>query len=451
MTDTPSTVKTGWLLNRDFALLWSGQLISVIGDYLFYTTIELWIAQKIALGQNWAPLAVGGSLMALTLPGVVLGPLAGVFVDRWLRRLTMMRMDMVRGLLIALLALLATPLGATLSLALKLSLIYTVIVLAATCAQFFNPARLGLVNTLVTTEQRTRASSLLFMTTSLGVVLGPALAAPLFFAVGPVWALVGNALSFLVSFLAIRAIRQREQEELVAGGQQDTFWADFLAGLRYYMHNRILRTLLIVTSLTLVGSGAINALGIFFLTTNLHSSPQWYGLLSTATGIGILGGSVGAAWLVPKLGAVRAFWCMTIITGLLIVLYARQTEYDLALGLLVLIGLPSAALNVAIGPLLLQATPPQMIGRIFAIFAPATAGAALLATALAGWLASTVLHSLHVSVGVWAFGPYDTIYCLGGAIIVLSGLYAWTQLREVSEGAQAVDEEETDEKQIPAL
>src|SRR5215469_13340182 len=83
----------GLLINRNFGLLWCGQVISITGDFVFDTTLVLWITTFIARNQSWGPLAVSRLLMMTSIPTFVVGPLAGVFVDRWDKRQTMMRMD----------------------------------------------------------------------------------------------------------------------------------------------------------------------------------------------------------------------------------------------------------------------------------------------------------------------------------------------------------------------
>ncbi|HYL42176.1 MAG TPA: hypothetical protein VEU97_02220, partial [Ktedonobacteraceae bacterium] len=60
----PPVRKAPLLINRNFALLWSGQAISILGDVIFDTTLVLWIANRIALKQPWAPLAVSGVMFA---------------------------------------------------------------------------------------------------------------------------------------------------------------------------------------------------------------------------------------------------------------------------------------------------------------------------------------------------------------------------------------------------
>jgi MFS family permease len=96
--------KPGPLINRTFALLWGGEAISEVGDYLFDTTLVLWIAAVVASGRPWAPLAVSAALLAAALPRLVVRPITGVFVDRWDKRRTMLWMDAARAMLIALLA-----------------------------------------------------------------------------------------------------------------------------------------------------------------------------------------------------------------------------------------------------------------------------------------------------------------------------------------------------------
>src|SRR5579884_4333090 len=76
-------------INRNFALLWWGQAISSVGDYAWDTALVLWIASVLARNQASAPLQVSGVILAAALPQIVVGPIAGVFVDRWDKRRTM--------------------------------------------------------------------------------------------------------------------------------------------------------------------------------------------------------------------------------------------------------------------------------------------------------------------------------------------------------------------------
>src|SRR5437588_11035213 len=90
---TPPTSKSkGVLINRNFALLAIGQAISNMGDFLYATTLLVWV---FVLTHSAA--AVSGVWIAQYAPIFLLGPVAGVFVDRWNRRRTMIVADVARA------------------------------------------------------------------------------------------------------------------------------------------------------------------------------------------------------------------------------------------------------------------------------------------------------------------------------------------------------------------
>lgn len=92
------------LINRDYTRLWYGQAISVLGDYMYDTTLALWVATRLGRGHSWAPAAMSGVLLAAGAAVLVVGPLAGVFVDRWNRKGLMLRTEVVRAVLVGALA-----------------------------------------------------------------------------------------------------------------------------------------------------------------------------------------------------------------------------------------------------------------------------------------------------------------------------------------------------------
>src|SRR5580704_14679156 len=81
------------LINRNYAKLWYGQAASAVGDSVFGTTLVLWVSQVLGSGRPWAP-AAGGAF-------ALVGPFAGVFVDRWNRKSTMMRTEVIRAAMVA--------------------------------------------------------------------------------------------------------------------------------------------------------------------------------------------------------------------------------------------------------------------------------------------------------------------------------------------------------------
>lgn len=429
--------KPGPLVNRDFGLLWSGALISYIGDFLFDTTLILWIQQVVARGQSWAPLAVSGVLVVFSLPVLLVGPLAGVFVDRWDKRRTMLVMDALRAVIVALLLLAANlvPLpfvpGGRLTPIQQVGVIYVDVFLVAICQQFFTPARMALIGDLVAEPERPRASALMQSVLALGIVIGPALAGPLFFSVGAESALLLNALSFVVSFLVILAVRAPRAARSVAEGERGHVLREYLAGVRFYVSNRVLMALLVTGMIIMFGAGALNALDIFFVTINLHAPAVYYGYVSAANGVGNIMGAVLATVVLARIGTARVAWLSIIALGLLMIVYSRLTSLAPGVALIVLIGIPNAWVNAAVGPLMLHVTPRELIGRVSSILNPVMTLMGLLSTALAGYLASTALTGFHYAVAGLTFGTYDTIYTAGGLLAVLGGIYGAWSLRGV--------------------
>ncbi len=449
-TSVPVQEKPTWLarllINRQFALLWSGQSISYLGDYVFDTTLLLWIAASIARGQSWGPLAVSGLLAATALPALLVGTIAGVFVDRWDKRQTMLWADALRAGVIALL-LLATnilPLpfltGGRLSVGWQLGMIYSAVALENTCSQFFGPSRQALIRDIVEEPQRARAIGFLHTTMNLALIVGPSLATPLFLGLGARWALMINALSFLVSFLAILRMRVPPAARSIVPGQRPHFWREFAEGLRFYRHSRVLITLLICGVLFVAGGGFIGALTVFFVASNLHAPVSFYGLLMSAYGAGVVAGSTLAALFAQRVKVTRTFWLAMTSWGLLAIVFARLTSFPLAVPIFFLLGVCNAGVVVVLVPLRLQVTPRELIGRASAIDGPLITLSSLLATSLAGYLESDVLQNFHTALWGMRFASVDTLLLGAGALVVLGGLYAMVNLRRLPPARQGAEQ-----------
>src|SRR5438094_848558 len=83
------------LQQRNFALLWAGSVISLLGDWLLLIVLPLFVYQR-----TGSALATGAMFIVETLPSLCLGSIAGVFVDRWDRRQTMIITDLSRALML---------------------------------------------------------------------------------------------------------------------------------------------------------------------------------------------------------------------------------------------------------------------------------------------------------------------------------------------------------------
>ncbi len=465
MTENAPPQKTSLLINRNYAFLFTGQAISLIGDFVFDTTLVLWIATIIAKGEPWNPLAVSGVLVAATLPILLIGPVAGVFVDRWNKQRVMLRMDIFRAILIALLVTtvpqpfvgnghqplltvfvpsLANAQG-QIPIFVHLGMLYVIVFLASACSQFFSPARLALIGDVVDQEHRAQATGLGQATQGIAGIIGPPLAAPLLFAFGVQWALLINALTFVVSFLAIRAVRAPQAASSLTSGQKASIGGEMLVGIRYFFSNRVLRTILIAAIVLVLGSGCINSLGVFFVLQNLHADQKLFGIVDSVVGIGIIGGSILASVFAQRIGLIRSVWLSLFGAGIVLTILTRMTNFTIALPFFLLIGLAEAVLNTAIGPLVLGSTPREMVGRVVSVLNPLISAAQLLSLGLAGYLASTLLRNFHQEIFGLTFGTYDTIFLASGVLAIFAGIYTWLALRGVTPATPSTPQAATGE------
>lgn len=163
--------------NRNYQRVWFSGAVSGFGDVVFWTATLVWVGAIIARGHTWAPLAVSGVLLAETVPALLLGPIGGVYADRWDRRRTMLATDLARASIIGLLLLLPA-FGGQLTIGFKLGIIYAAVLLESAFSQFFRPARFAVFGTVVADPDRERAGSIAQGTDATAAILGPPLAAP---------------------------------------------------------------------------------------------------------------------------------------------------------------------------------------------------------------------------------------------------------------------------------
>jgi MFS family permease len=431
------------LINRDFARLWYGQAVSMVGDYVFDTTLVLWVATVLGKGRPWAPAAVSGILLSVGAAVFLVGPLAGVFVDRWNPLPTMMRSELIRAAIVGVLTGLAFVPVRDIPVGVWLTVLYVLVFALNATGQFFSPARFTVIGDVVQGEaDRTRAAGLSEATGATAAIIGPPLAAPLLFTAGFQWALLLNALSYLVSFLAIRSVRLDQGQERAAGGAGASFRREFSSGLRYFVTNRYLVALMVIVIIVTIGTGALNALDVFFVTGPLHANSHLYGYLGMAFGAGAIAGALASGRVVQWLSARRTTWACLIAAGLLVVLYSRQTALPSALIILFLAAVPVAVINAAISPLLLAATPREYLGRVIAVINPLQQLASMLGVVVAGWLASTVLRNFSGSIAGMHLGPIDTIFSVAGLLIILGGGYALVALPSPAAPPAAAPEEQ---------
>ncbi|HZO71113.1 MAG TPA: MFS transporter [Ktedonobacteraceae bacterium] len=441
------------LINRNHALLRVGMTTSQIGNFIFTTSMLLWITTTLARNAPWAAFAVGALALIPQIIGLLSGTVAGVFVDRWNTRRTLLTMDGTRALILLLLlpatGILPLPFPAGSDAATIFQLVCALLVIAAisVCSPFVNAGLVALIFDIVDEADLGRAFGRGQLLNGLCTIIGPPLAALIFFTLGVQWSIALDIISFAVSFAFLLAIRPPSDKKDAAKKperKQSSFFHDLIEGLRFVAGNNVLTVVCITITLSTLGLGPITILGIFFVTNNLHSSPQFYPILSVSFGIGALAGAVIAPWLQKKLGLLRSFWLPGLATGALLLIFARLNIFWLACLALALIGISEIVQNVAQGPLMLKATPRKLIGRANAVLGQLATLSTLTSVAIASFLVATPLHDKHLQLLGVNVSTLDMIFMASGVIVFASGLCAVITLRHYGAlQAQTASSQET--------
>jgi MFS family permease len=232
------------------------------------------------------------------------------------------------------------------------------------------------------------------------------------------------------------------------------FSREFLDGIGYVLGHRVLRTILVAEMLIWLGFGALQTLGYFFITGNLHAPPSMYGYFGATFGVGAILGGVLVTLLGQRIGLTRILWLALITSGVFVAVMSHLTSFALALLAAFFFGVTATAILVTAGPLAIDATDRAFIGRVMAVLNPVGRLAAFASVVLAGYLVSTVLAGFHASVLGIRFGAVNTVFTGTGLLAIAGGIYAGltlgnTHAPQDARGGVAPDERASVQPSIP--
>jgi MFS family permease len=276
--------------NRNFRLLYIGQTISQLGDW--FNTVAVY---ALLLDLTGSATAVAWMLIVQMLPIALVGPVAGVVVDRLNRRRIMMAADIVRGVLIFGLLIVRR--------ADQIWIAYAVTALTVSAQAFFEPARTSTIPNVTSKDELLPANALASATWSAMLAIGASIGGLVTAAFGRNIAFVVNALSFFASALFIALTRYEATPAVrppLRGLVPLTGIPDLVDGLRYVRRHAHVAALMFVKAGW--GSGA----GILLLLTIFGQRVFPVGL-SSAGGIGVL---YGARGLGAALGPIMLRWIL---------------------------------------------------------------------------------------------------------------------------------------------
>lgn len=339
--------------NRNFSLLWTGQLISTMGSALTSIAASIYIFRL-----TGSALSVGLMLMATAAPSLLVGLFAGVFVDRYDRKRIMLAADILRAVLIAVIPLLVP---------LSVIWLYVIVMLTSAIGQFFDPAHESVLPEVASDEELAAANSLMAISGFGSTAIGFAAAGLIASAANINWAFYLDAVSFILSALCVFLIRikpiQAEEDTSVA-----VVIKNLRAGVRQVIDTPVLRSLFSVQTLILIAFGLSNALLLPFALRALNATEFEYGLQEGLTSIGFVVGSLLMAKIFDRLR--EGAWLAISYLGMALagIVYSFLHSIPLAILLITISGFFNAPASIGRRLVVQRNTPREMRGRVSSVF-----------------------------------------------------------------------------------
>ncbi len=416
-TTTPTISARDLLKIRNFRLLWGGQIVSNFGDAVTQLTLVLYI-NRLTDGNTQA---IAGLLIALALPMATLGLMAGVFVDRWDRKRTMIVSDLLRGVLT--LGFVAAAVWQ------QLWLIYVLAFLHATVSSFFGPAR-GAVLPLVVPKDGLLAANSLSQTTMVFIrVLGTAVAG---FLVGSLNtftpAFLIDAATFFISVLFIvqLTLPKTDLEEMVekTAVNSKLILAQLSDGIKLIAGSRIFIGIMVAISITMLGLGAVNVLLAPMLVNEMGLPETWFGGLELAQTLGMIISGAAITVLAARFKPTSLISIALILTGIVLAFFATINNIWPMFPALFLLGLTIPPVNAGISTIVQTNVENKLLGRVSSALHAVMQTSNLLSMFLAGVVAAAV--------------GTRNVFLISGIIVVIAGIAALQIFREYGVGETAV-------------
>jgi MFS family permease len=402
------------LRQRDFGLLWFGGFVSNLGDWALFVGLPFEVYRR-----TGSTLATGGMVLSFLVPNILLGSVAGVFVDRWDRRRLMIVVNLLQACSLLPL-LLVGQLG--------LWIVYAVLVAESSISQLFNPAQTALVPNLLAggTDELITANAVTGVGQHAARLIGPAIGGAIVAAGGLGAVAAIDAASFVFSAAMIALIRARparsratdtlEQAAFSAWGRVFHEWRD---GLRVVQRAVVLRALLAFSVITGIGEGLTLALFVVWVLQALHWDAAGYGWVLSTQAIGGLAGAL----VIARLGSrVRALPLLIggalAFGGIDLVLFTYPAFWPIiwpALVMLVIVGVPGAAMGAARTTLIQSETEDSHRGRVAGAMGALGGLGALIGATVAGVAGQVV--------------PVIPLLIVQGSGYLVAGAAVWLMVR----------------------
>jgi len=383
------------LKNRDYLYLWTGSIISNIGNRIHFIALMVYV-----YNLTGRALDLGMLMIVMAVPNFLLSPIMGVLADRMDKRKLMIASDIARCLLVVLFPFTR-----------NLWHIYILAFLIGAANSAFFPSLFSLIPMIVTKKNLLTSNSLNVATQNVVAIIGPAAGGLIVGFWGTTPAFIINGISFLFSAVMIYFIRKPEKkvanEELLTTSSKSTislYYEEFKEGLKFMMKDEMMRYVIFVFSFLILVTSGLNPLFIVLTKKVLGVGEMEFGYLISALGVGgILGGFVYGL-LGQRFSRIAVVINLLLVDALVIVLLGFNSNYYIALGLFAVFGIIGTIFHINIVTLLQEYIPEDKMGRSMGVFSVMFDPVSMVSMGVFGYLADIIgTGILFIGSGVMEF------------------------------------------------
>jgi len=377
------------LRRRDFALVWTASLISATGDWVLFIGLPIYVYQL-----TGSTLATSAMFVAELVPQIALGSVAGVFVDRWDRKRTMVVANLV--LAVALL-----PLAFVRSADL-VWIVYVVAFTESLLARFLRPAEAAMLPRLVEKRDLVAANSLGAFAANTARLVGPTVGGIVagLYGLGAVAAV--DSATFLIAAALVTLVRTSGAPDraaivdvsAVAAGRLRAFWREWVDGLSLVTRSRTIRVLFGLAALSSLGEGSFGVLFVVWVNRVIRGTALELGWFMTAQAVGGLVGGLVIVRITRGMSPRQVLGVASVAFGLLDALLfvspLIRPEIVVSLVVIGIVGIAGVAFMAGFNAILQTSVDDAYRGRVFGAIFATMAVLRLASTVIAGVLGGIV-------------------------------------------------------------
>ena len=376
--------KANKLWNKNFFLLWLGQLVSQAGTQGYVIAMMFWIKHATGSGT-----LMGTVEMVSWTPIVVLGFIAGAFVDRYSRKWIIVLSDILRGIFVITLA--AIIYFWSENVGTVIVFMFLISASMATVTSFFNPAINASIPDVVPVEKVEAANSLLHALYNVSLTIGQLFGGVLFLVFGAPLLFLIDGITYIFSGISEMFIKIPQEYPEKRNGLTNIIRAvktDTLEGLKYVWKNKGMRILIIGNATFDFFFIPIIILFPFYVEDFLGKSVDWYGFIFAAYGAGTLLG-LTIVGKVKMTGKVRYRLLILFLILFSIFMGSLGIFKNSLFALLIMFanGVMAGIFNVIVYTILQISSPQNIRGRVFGVFITLSTGLFPISMGLAGVVA----------------------------------------------------------------